>query len=271
MSKKKNYFFGKYYKFITKDGFAFAIIHATSNEGEHFQYIDRNGSHQIEDVNSIKVNEKDSYIEFNVRQANLSLIGKISLGSLNPLRKPVMGPFRHFKMQCTHEVYSMHHDIEGKVSINDQLLSFDNGVGYIEGDAGTSFPSKYIWYNSITDKASVTLAIATIPMFKRIINFTGLLCFIKDRVNNKEYYICTYNGGKIVHKDETSIIVKKGKLSFEVNFNIKDANKLKAPVQGDMSRYIKENISTPSKYVLRNKKIIIMSNNDPISSLEFEY
>lgn len=34
---------------------------------------------------------------------------------------------------------------DGSITINNKNIAFDNGVGYIEKDWGSSFPKSYIW------------------------------------------------------------------------------------------------------------------------------
>ena len=162
----------------------------------------------------------------------------------------------------------MYHTVNGSVLLNGKELLFTDALGYIEGDSGTNFPSKYIWYNSVTDKGTVTLAIATIPLLG-FINFTGLLCFIKNK--DKEYRFTTYNNGKIVSKSEKEIIIKKGKYRFVLTISYIGGHDLKAPVKGNMTRYIKENINVHTSYKLLYKEETILEVDDSLSSLEYMY
>lgn len=264
----KNKFFGKYYKFISDNGFTFALIVSTANEGDMLQLITPKGSYLIKGTKSVVI--KDNDIDINIEQDDVSLIGKLSLGELNTLSKKVMGPFTYLPMECRHEIYSMYHEVKGSVLFN-HFERFDfnrKGLGYIEGDSGTNFPEKYIWYNSLLKNATVTLAIATIPLFG-FIHFTGLLCFIKTK--DHEYRFTTYNGGKIVSKSTDNIIIKKGDYILNINISFMDGHKLKAPVKGNMTRYIKENINIKTSYTLKYKDQIILDELDPLSSLEYMY
>ena len=57
-----------------------------------------------------------------------------------------MGPFKYLpKMECKHNIFSMNNQVNGKIIINGQEYLFNNDLGYIEGDYGTSFPNNYIW------------------------------------------------------------------------------------------------------------------------------
>lgn len=260
----KNRFYGKYYKFISDDNYVLSVIISHANEGDMLQAITPEGSYFINDTNSIIVN--NNIVTFNVNEPNLTINGELTLGELAPLKIKVMGPFTYLPLECKHDIYSMRHTINGNLVINGVNHSFTNSLGYIEGDKGKNFPKKYIWYNSVTNNTTVTFAIATIPLFG-FIKFKGLLCFIKH--NDDEYKLCTYNFGKIVTIKDNLIVIKKGKYKFYLEFNKPEGHNLKAPIKGNMDRYIKESITTPTKYKLTYKNDILLEVEDSISSLEY--
>lgn len=262
---KKNYFFGKYYKFISKEGFSFAFIDSYSDEGKAKQVITKEGSFVLKDLDAIKIN--DHVISFNINEDNLKIFGVITMGQFSPLKSNAMGPFRLFSMQCAHDVYSMHHMLKGMIVVNGKNYDFNDGYGYIEGDKGTSFPEKYIWYNSVGKDYSLMLAIATIPF--GLINFTGLLCFI--HFEGKEYRMSTYNGAKIISYDKKMVKIKKGKYQLEIHLNDKEGFELKAPDKGKMSRLIKENIAVETSFKLMKKNEVILERKDKYSSMEYMY
>ena len=262
---KKNRFFGKYYKFISDDSsFPFAVIISTANEGDMLQVITPHKAFLINNTKSVQV--KGSIITFDINQDDLVMKGELTLAELHPLKKKVMGPFTYLPMECRHEIYSMRHTLRGTLLINGKEISFDKGIGYIEGDSGTNFPKRYVWYNSVTEDVTATFALASIPLFG-FIHFTGILCFIKTK--EKEYYLSTYNGAKLKKISEEEIIISKGKYSFVLKMNNKEGHLLKAPVKGDMVRYIKENLNVPTSFKLFEKDSILIQKEDPISSLEF--
>ena len=260
----KNRFFGKYYKFISPDGNTFALIQSHSNEGDMLQLITKDGAHLIDDPHSLAIEGNEAKIH--IEQEDIKMVGEIVLGELHPLSHKVMGPFTYLPMECRHEIYSMSHGLSGSLTINGTKKSFDGGLGYIEGDSGTNFPKKYVWYNSVLEGATVTLAIATIPLLG-FIHFVGLLCFIKTK--DKEYRFCTYNGGKPIKIDEQEIVIKKGRYRLSITIPHLGGHDLKAPIKGDMVRYIKENINVPTSYKLTYKDEVLLENEDPLSSLEF--
>ena len=264
--KKKNYFFGKYYKFISNDGYTFALIVSTANEGDMLQLVTPTKGYFIDDTKSVSIH--DNVVDIDIHQDDISLKGRLELGELHPLSKKVMGPFSYLPMECVHEIYSMYHTVNGSLLLNNRKLLFTDARGYIEGDSGTNFPKKYIWYNSVTEYGTVTLAIATIPLLG-FINFTGLLCFFKTK--DKEYRFTTYNNGKIVSKSEKEIIIRKGKYRFILSIPYIGGHDLKAPVKGNMVRYIKENINVPTSYKLLYKGDTLLEVDDELSSLEYMY
>ena len=261
---KRNRFFGKYYKFISDDRFCFAVIKSHANEGDMLQVITPSKASFITDPSSMKI--EGNVIAFDINQEDISIKGTITLGELHPLKKKVMGPFTYLPTECRHEIYSMHHDLKGSLIFDGKEIFFDKGVGYIEGDSGTNFPKRYVWYNSVTEDVTATFALASIPLFG-FIHFTGILCFIKTK--EKEYYLCTYNGAKLKKIDEDEIIIKKGKYSFVLNIKNEGGHLLRAPVKGNMERYIKENLNVPTSFKLLKIDETLIEVNDPISSLEY--
>ena len=263
---KKNKFFGKYYKFVSKDGFSFAIITASSNEGDHIQLITKEKTYFNIDANSFKID--GSKIDISIDNEDLILKGSIVLKELHPLKKDVMGPFRFMPLECKHNIYSMYHEVDGNITFNDNTYSLD--YGYIEGDEGTNFPKKYIWYNSVSEDYGITFAVASIPFGP--ITFTGLLCFISYK--DKEFRMTTYNLGKVKVNSPSNIVISKGKIKLEITIDeeiLKGAHDLKAPIKGSMDRYIKENVAIPSKAKLFYKDELILQTDDPYSSYEYMF
>lgn len=266
--KKKDYFYGKYYKFVSIDGYSFAIIDAYTSEGHSYQLVTKEKSYLNIGIDSIVINNDEHEFIFNINNEEISIIGTLKLDTFHPLKRKVMGPFTYLPlMECKHDIYSMYHSLKGYLSINGDKVSFDNGYGYIEGDKGVNFPKNYIWYNSVIDNIGVTLAIATIPY--GLISFTGLLCFIKNK--DKDYYLSTYNLAKINKKIDNEIVITKGKYKLIINIPLINGHNLKAPVKGSFTRYIKEGIGIPSTYTFFYKDKVLLSNTDPSSSIEWMY
>lgn len=259
---KQNYFKGKYYKFINKDGFTFALIDGDMANGKVIQIIFPDHSYKIEDIDSIRI-QNDS-VSFSVMQDDLTLFGTIYLDSLNPIKKDVMGILRILPIECKHNIYSMYGNVHGIINYNKKSIPFEGGYSYIEGDEGTNFPTKYIWFNSIGNDYGITCAIAEIPFFKT--TFLGSFLIIK--VKNKDYVFSTLNGLKIKRITDNEIFLKKGRYRFLLNIQNGKTSPLLAPKEGKMSIYIHEAISTKTNIFFNKKRAQILKIENVNCSLE---
>lgn len=207
-------------------------------------------------------------IMLDFKDDRLTLEGKLSFKKLSPIHYDIMGPFKYVPfMQCRHSVFSMSHKINGEIKVNDQLYNFENGIGYIEGDCGRSFPKKYIWTQCCFENNSLMLSVADIPFLG--IHFTGIIGVVF--LNGKEYRIATYLGAKIKQVDKDTVTVKQG--SFELNAELikKNAQPLAAPSNGDMCRTIHESASCEAYYRFCYKNKVLCEFTTDKASFEFEY
>lgn len=263
--KKKNRFHGKYYKFITKDKYVFSIIDSYINDIHQIQIITKDKSFPLITAKSNSFYEDYNFLIINIISPDIKLIGNLEITDPHPLTKPIMGPFLHLPLPCKHHIYSMFHKVKGDILIDNNKYELD--YGYIEGDEGTSFPTQYIWYNSINKNYGLTLCIAKIKL--GLIKFKGLLCIINCK--DKEYRFTTYNHSKIKLMSKDKIIITKGKYKLEISLYYDENNsyKLNAPTDGCMNRYIKENIQVKSHFILSKGYNIIFEKYDELSSLEY--
>ena len=199
---------------------------------------------------------------------DLRVRGKLTFGPLAPLNYDIMGPFKYVPfMQCRHSVFSMSHKINGEIKVNDQLYNFENGIGYIEGDCGRSFPKKYIWTQCCFENNSLMLSVADIPFLG--IHFTGIIGVVF--LNGKEYRIATYLGAKIKQVDKDPVTVKQGSFKFTAKLLRKNAQPLAAPTNGDMCRTIHESASCAAHYRFSHKDRVLCEFTTDKASFEFEY
>ncbi len=264
---KKNYFEGWYIKFVSQNGFAFALIPGVSiknNKKEFFlQYIDKQGiskyfRYKEKDINFNKdyfqVTIGDSFFSYekatiNIKEFNLK--GEFYFKNLiNPRSSiympTIMGPFSYIPfMQCNHGLLSPSHSILGYLEKNGIRYNFDNGKGYIEKDWGSSFPEEYIWLqsNNFEDiETSFMFSLATIPFCS--LEFNGFLGFIYF---NRAYYVfATYTGAKIkkveVKGDRVKIVILDRKYRLEVEGVSINKGPLSSPRKGEMTGTIHESI-----------------------------
>lgn len=254
---RKNYFEGWYFKHTSenlkiafipsisivdaKDKIAF--IQVISNSfSERFEFAYEDFFSETKSLN-IKINNNyfsSKGIDLNLKNENYNIKVDLKYSYFSPLKRDIMGPFKNLpKMECKHNIFSMKHYVNGIVTINEQVFTFDNDLGYIEGDYGSSFPSKYMWIQSNNiNNGAFFLSVATIPYYK--INFTGLIAslIIKD----KEYRFATYNFSKVLIYSKEHIKIKRGKYLLEVYIKDSDRLILSAPKNGDMTRKVHESM-----------------------------
>ena len=260
----KGRFRGKYYKHQTKDGYTLAIINSYSNEGHMVQIITNEKSFLVADISQIEIS--DAGINFNINQGDLKLTGHIGYMNLIKPKKDIMSYYRFLPIECKHRIFSFHQNLSGSIKLNGNKKSFDDGDGYIEGDKGRNFPTKYVWLNSSNDELAITSAIASIPL--GLFTITGNTTSILH--NGKEYRFGTYNASKVKKISKDEIIITKGK--YTLTITIIDENKLhplKAPVKGDMVRYIHECPSLKTKISLKKNHTLIFDVVCPYTSFEY--
>lgn len=180
--------------------------------------------------------------------------GEVSFGKLHPLRRDIMGLFAAFPlMQCKHGVISMKHDISGAIEIDGKRFDFDGGLGYLEKDKGSSFPSGYTWTQGCDGRTSVMMSVATIPY--AAISFTGHICAVVH--NDKEYIFATYNGSRIKERTAASVKVGRGRLELTAEAVRLDDKALAAPCGGDMTRTVHESPAGEVRYRMTDGNNVI--------------
>ena len=146
-------------------------------------------------------------IRLQIKNNDLSTNGTLHFHDLSPIQYDIMGPFKYVPlMQCRHSVYSMRHRINGQITVNGQQYVFQNGIGYIEGDCGISFPKEYIWTQCHFNNNSLMLSVADIPFLG--FHFTGIIGVVI--LNGKEYRIATYLSAKVKLIGKNIVTVKQG-------------------------------------------------------------
>lgn len=216
--------------------------------------------------------DKNQFDEHGIRLAintpDLCVNGNLDFGPLSPPKYDIMGPFAFVPfMECRHSVWSMRHLVCGTVQINDQNYSFQNALGYWEGDQGRSFPKEYAWTQCSFPHGSLMLAVADIPIAG--IHFTGIIgCILWQ---GQEYRLATYLGAKSVQIKNRTIRIIQGDLKFEARLLESAGHPLKAPAKGDMVRTIHENASCRAYYRFRKKDHTLFAFETKQASFEYEY
>lgn len=286
LKTNKNYFEGWYFKNTNNENGISFIPGININEKEKkafVQIITTNYSYFVNyNIDEFKFNFSPFYIkignnlfskdklqiDINDQTQNLTISGDINYSNsqninTNFLNPNIMGPFSYIPfMECNHAILSMKNQVNGFMYINNNIIKFDNAIGYIEKDWGISFPKSYIWCQGNDFKnssASFMLSIAHIPF--KAFYFRGVICDLI--IDNKEFKFTTYNNAKIlkyeVKNNSIDILLKRGKYYLNIQSKYNSGFKLSAPVKGKMEKNILESISASVSVILKKDDNIIFS------------
>lgn len=271
--KKKNYFEGWYFKHVSaglehvlsfipgvslndKDPHAFIqMLDGAKGQSTYFRYSlsefewNRKKLH-IKIGNSVFT---DKYINLGIKKDNFKVFGRIDYSNVVPYPGTILSPgimgwysFVPF-MECKHGIVSVNHDLTGGIFVNDIPYDFDYGKGYSEKDWGTSFPESWVWIqaNNFNDhNTSLQFSVAKIPW--RGSYFIGFIAFLY--FNGKFHIFSTYNRSKIQKLDHSGnslfLVLKNRHYTLKIYSVRSITGELKAPVGGDMTRKIRENIDS---------------------------
>ena len=279
---KKDYFKGWYFKCSNENktiAFIPAFHQSNHEKTASLQIITDDTAFNIpfqflqyrENQLAIKIGENifsKEGIRLQIKNNDLSANGALHFHDLFPIQYDIMGPFKFVPlMQCRHSVYSMRHRINGQIIVNGQQYVFQNGIGYIEGDCGNSFPKEYIWTQCHFNNGSLMLSVADIPMFG--FHFTGIIGVLL--LNGKEHRIATYLGAKVKHMGKDSITVKQGDFQLTARLLWKNSQPLAAPSHGLMNRTIHESASCKAYYQFSYNNEILCEFTSDRASFEYEY
>lgn len=261
---RDNYFEGWYFKNVGKNtaiSFIPGINISNGQKSAFIQIITEDNSFFIDypfsqfkltdDTFSIKIGENyfsnnSIHLDNSIVSGNLSFTNNTNIKK-NIINPNIMGPFAYIPfMECKHDILSMKHNIYGSLKLENKVIDFDNGCGYIEKDAGTSFPKWYIWCqaNCFENKnCSLFFSIADIPFKSK--SFNGFICsFI---LNGTEYRFATYNNSKCIfniNDNELEITLVNSKYNLNIHATLGKSFELAAPVKGRMDKKIKESINS---------------------------
>ena len=206
-------------------------------------------------------------VKININENSVLISGEIKYTELTPLKYDIMGPFGYLPMECRHKISSLHHRLDGGLSFNGNFIDFTDGIGYIEGDSGKSFPKSYAWiqFNDFTEKACVSVSIADIPFAG--LRFQGCIGIVY--VDGVEYRMATYLGVKIICCTENRIVIKQGKFCLDIEIGAGTEYKLIAPDKGDMTREIRECIVCEAKFRFMKGQLILFEQQTERASFEY--
>jgi tocopherol cyclase len=188
-------------------------------------------------------------IQVNIADDLGKITGKLAFEGINPwpvsITSPgIMGWYAWVpKMECYHGVLSFDHLIQGNLKINDEIIDFANGRGYIEKDWGQSFPAGYIWFQSNHFDSlgtSLTASIAVIPWMGSA--FRGFIVGLWNQ--GKLYRFATYTGAKTlglaITDEQVTWTVKDRRYRLEMLAQRADGGLLHEPTHTEMLQRVEE-------------------------------
>ena len=210
-------------------------------------------------------------IDIKLKTPAIRIAGHLWFEKNVPPHGDIMGPYRFVPlMACRHSVFSLTHTVRGSLSLNGIPLDFTDGVGYIEGDRGRSFPERYIWTQyswKAPEPCSIMLSAALVkPLGKA---FTGIIGFVYFK--GKEYRIATYRGAKIQSVKNGVVTACQGPYELTARLLDDGGQTLSAPVSGAMTRLIRESLACRAGYRFSENGKVVFDFITERASFEYEY
>lgn len=207
----------------------------------------------------------DSGCKLSCKEGGNQVTGELRYQKMVPPAYDIMGPFCCVpKMECRHSVLSMRHQVEGEVRVNGKVFRFQDGLGYLEGDRGVSFPKRYIWTQCNDGANSVMLSVAEIPFLGSV--FVGCIGFVL--LDGRERRLATYLGAKPILITPEQVVVRQRGLTLTVQLLEKHHQPLHAPVKGGMTRVIHESAASTVRYRLEDRQGVLFERDCRQASYE---
>jgi hypothetical protein len=273
--KKKNYFEGWFFKLVDKSQQQiYAIIPGVflgskPEESHAFIQILDGATHTssyhrypleqfkaARDKLNIQIDTNhfsNKELSLNITSQERNIQGAVKFDKLNPwpvrlLSPGVMGWYAFVPfMECFHGVLSLDHKLSGQLNTGGEVISFDEGRGYIEKDWGKSFPEAYIWlqcnhFNQT--RISLSASIAKIPWITGA--FRGFI--IGLWYNNQLYPFTTYNGSSLnkveINDTVITIEVQNNKYLLRMIAQMHNQGQLHGPYQNQMLGHVSESLDS---------------------------
>lgn len=278
----KQYFEGYYFKCSTQDQ-TVALIPAVHCDGmkknASLQVITNERAYRIlfpmekyennkTDILAGENHFSEKGIELFCQTDECRMSGQLRFGPLQKIRYDIMGPFALLPMmECRHTVVSMRHSVSGNLCINGKEYLFQNGVGYIEGDSGCSFPEEYLWTQCHFHNGSLMLSVAKIPLFG--MRFWGVIGIVMT--GEREYRLATYLGAKIHLLKDGQVVISQGKYRLEIKLIGACPEILHAPDKGKMTRQIRESAACEVYYRFSCGNRLLLQFTSKMASFEYEF
>lgn len=266
--RDRNYFEGWYFKIVDPaERFAFAVIPGISHgeDRSSHAFIQRLDGMQCTAVYhrfekegfrpstrgfSLELGD-NSFSARHLRLALPELHGELHFRDLHPWPRMLGAPgimgwysFVPF-MECYHGVVSVHHRIEGQLTVYGEPVDFTGGKGYIEKDWGESFPSSWIWMqtNHFDGEGPISLmaSVANIPWIGS--HFVGYI--VGFLFGGRLYRFATYTGARMkaaLGGHEVRLAFSDRRHRLEITAFQAGTGELVSPISGQMTGKVNESM-----------------------------
>ena len=271
---------GMYRSGVVENEFSFIMVFEGATGHVHFERFPISEFSSEIDKYDTRIGKNHFFengIDLNIKTSNFSLKGSINFENQNPwpvtFTEPgCMGWYNYLPiMECYHGILSMHHSLSGSLSLNNQQVDFNDGIGYTEKDWGKNFPQSWVWVQANhfrKNKISLSASIARIPLLGT--QFAGFI--IGLLIEDKFYRFTTYHSSKIknlsLKEDKIEWVVKQKELTLKIFISLgKKTGLLFAPDSEDMIEKVEEHLDSKVRFVLeKNSKIIFEDESDYAAS-----
>ena len=215
--KRRSYFEGWYFKqqneedtvafipafHVNASGQASASLQVITNEGSCYVGFPKQAFHASQKQLLLHLGDcvfSSNGCDLNIDEKECTLHGALRFGAFTPPAYDIMGPFRFVPfMQCRHSILSLHHQVDGRLTINGKNIHIQNGSGFQNNSAFlqlivTSYSGtgagKLV--NPLLPAAFLFIVFIHIPDIKMVVKylfftFTSLitLCGILGKISKK--------------------------------------------------------------------------------------
>ncbi len=149
-------------------------------------------------------------------------------------------------MECYHGVPSLNHTLAGTLRVDEQVLDFTGGLGYMEKDWGQSFPSAWVWMQTNhfdQPNTSLTASVAIIPWLRQA--FPGFIVGLwhNDRLHRFTTYLGSILERLVISDDHVHWQLRNRQHRLELRATRARAGLLAGPTKVDMGKRVAETLS----------------------------
>ena len=235
INKEKNFFQIWYFKqqcknfiisfvpgiVIEKDGEKKVFINIYDNQKNiYIEYPFSDFSFRDGKIKIAKNEFSENQIKIDISSEKMKIKGKIVFSRVISLKKKHISSLKIIKsIKFTHEIISIRNYLNGILSINNNEISFCDGIGYIESIFGKKISKEGIWFQC-SDKYNYSIMVSIEPINKIGMKFLSCVAFIY--CNGREYKFSTNRGCRIITYNKESLIIKQGKYYLKITFDERD-------------------------------------------------